>query len=227
MINKVLIIGDNITLDHLNTITDYFLKYEIGKPKTITYNEDKFTALLELEEWCDNVCARNVYERICEKGLTKIIYNDPDYFIVKFYEEEGTPDYRDEYIVKENSVENYEYEVDYRDEYIKKENSVNSYTENGYSNHNLDFKLESNKVDDVTSKYSDESEDYLEDDVIENANNIDMLFEHVKEMTNKISSIERILGNISKKTTILYKNRPRIVKKSVWVNRLRSRSRLK
>ena len=50
-----------------------------------------------------------------------------------------------------------------------------------------------------------------------------MLIDIVKEMTKKMNTIERRINNISKKTTVLYKNRPHVVKRSVWEGRLRYR----
>lgn len=205
--NTTLLIENNVNVEDLNVITDFFQKYNIGKPKTITHNAEENNAVLELEEWYNDICAKNMYERICEHGSARIVYNDPEYFTVRFYDDlNENIDYRDEYVAKENKVNDFEENVDYRDEYVAEEN----YLDNQYANN-------------LNNEYSSEGEDYLEDDVIENTNNIDMLFDMVKEMSKKINNFERRIGNISKKTTLLYKNRPRTVKRSVWTGRLRSR----
>lgn len=231
---KTLVIDNNVHYEHLDTIADFFEKYKLGKPLSINYNEEQKCAVLKLDFWYDNVCANNMYDRIVETGESRIVYNDPEYFTVRFYndEQEGV-DYRDEYIANENRIQD-EVSVDYREDYIENENRVDieyeddskpSELENPYyggENDSSIYREEIESEDEVDENISDD-DDYLEDDVIENSNNIDRLFELVVELTKKIKSIDRRLGNITKKTNVLYKSHPIVIKRSVWEGRLRSR----
>ena len=231
---KTLIIDNNVHCEHLDVIADFFEKYKLGKPLSINYNEEQKCAVLKLDFWYDNVCANNMYDRIVETGEARIVYNDPEYFTVRFYhEEEEGVDYRDEYIANENRIDDDNSE-DYREDYIENENRVDieyeddskpSETENPYYGgendstlHTEDDEEEDEEVDSIS-----DDDNYLEDDVIENSNNIDRLFELVAELTKKMKSIDRRLGNITKKTNVMYQTRPIVIKQSVWEGRLRSR----
>ena len=233
--NKSLIIDNNVGEQQLDIITNYFENYKIGNSLSIEYNEAYKCAILKLDFWYDNSCAKNMYNKIEETGETRIVYDDPEYFTVRFYPGEvDTFDDRDEYIANENLIDYDSYDedsLDCREEYIANENlseengdykDVNHkpVDEDFVNEYEEDVSGEDESREDEGSEYSD---DYLEDDVIDNSNNIDRLFELITELTKNVKSIESRLGNISKKTNILYKNRSVAVKRSVWEGRLRSR----
>lgn len=233
---KTLIISNNVQEENLDTITNFFEKYQLGKPLSINYNNESKSAILELEFWYDNVCANNMYHRIVESGEARIVYNEPDYFSVRFYhDEKESVDYRDEYLANENLIYDnptyYEDTVDCRHDYIVNENRVKTecqddnkvFDDNKVMESENSYYGESNDSEQSDNEESDNDAEYLEDDVIENANNIEMLFDIVKEMSKKMKTIEKRIGNISKKTTVLYKERPHVIKRSIWEGRLRSR----
>lgn len=196
-----LLIENNVSENDLDAISDFFEKYELGKVNDIEYDEENKSALVHLDYWCDNVCATNMYNRIRECGETRIVYNDPDYFTVKFYTE-IEPNRANDQDTMENTVvdEGERDTADYRDDYVARENNLY---------------------------------EYLEDDVIDNSHNIEMLFRliediksHINISDKSVKSVERRLGNIQKKTAYLYKHKPVVVKRSVWMSRLRPRAHL-
>lgn len=199
-----LLIENNVSENDLDAICDFFEKYELGKVNNIEYDEGTRTALLHLEYWCDNVCATNMYNRIREHGETRIVYNDPDYFTVKFYTDicynkDSMSDSMGDTMENAIAVGGVRDTADYRDDYVARENNLY---------------------------------DYLEDDVIDNSHNIEVLFRLIEDIKSRINisdksvkSVERRLGNIQKKTAYLYKHKPVVVKRSVWNSRLRPRAR--
>ena len=188
--SHTLIIENHVLESDLDTIRDFFENYQLAKIDTIEYNNDDLNAIVTLDGWYDTGSARNMYDRIVDHGEAKIVYDDPLYFTVKFYDVAG--------VVNQEEQEQEQESVDDRNEYIARENDVY---------------------------------EYLEDDVIDNANNIETLFEMVEKLqlhiasTNKnVTTVTRSLGNIRKKTTCLYKNRTlKPAKRSIWKSRLRPR----
>ena len=190
--SHTLIIENHVLESDLDTIRDFFENYQLAKIDTIEYNNDDLNAIVTLDGWYDTGSARNMYDRIVDHGEAKIVYDDPLYFTVKFYDVAGLVNQ------EEQEQEQEEESVDDRNEYIARENDVY---------------------------------EYLEDDVIDNANNIETLFEMVEKLelhiasTNKnVTTVTRSLGNIRKKTAYLYKNRTlKPAKRSIWKSRLRPR----
>ena len=190
--SHTLIIENHVLESDLDTIRDFFENYQLAKIDTIEYNNDDLNAIVTLDGWYDTGSARNMYDRIVDHGEAKIVYDDPLYFTVKFYDVAGLVNQ------EEQEQEQEEESVDDRNEYIARENDVY---------------------------------EYLEDDVIDNANNIETLFEMVEKLelhiasTNKnVTTVTRSLGNIRKKTTYLYKNRTlKPAKRSIRKSRLRPR----
>ena len=240
-IEKTLLIENDVQDHDINTIGDFFEGYNLGKVQSITHSKIDNTAILKLEYWYDNNSAKNMYERIYHDGEARIVYDDPNYFTVKFLvdEEPDTADYRDDYIKSENFVVNednqWDNDCDNRcdnnycdnhwdngcDNQCDNNYCDNNYCDNEYNNAHIN--PENNRVEDINSNY-------LEDDVIENSINIDQLFKIVEEIKLQIidskkmvKTFDRRLGNISKKTNIIYKHHPKISKKSVWSGRLRKR----
>ena len=191
--SHTLIIENHVLESDLDTIRDFFENYQLAKIDTIEYNNDDLNAIVTLDGWYDTGSARNMYDRIVDHGEAKIVYDDPLYFTVKFYDVAGVVNQEEQEQEQEQ-----EESIDDRNEYIARENDVY---------------------------------EYLEDDVIDNANNIETLFEMVEKLelhiasTNKnVTTVTRSLGNIRKKTTYLYKNRTlKPAKRSIWKSRLRPR----
>ena len=204
-------IQNNVQYNHLDIIRDFFEKYQLGKVNSVIHSYSDNSAILKLDHWYDNNCAKNMCERIYQYGESRIIYDEPNYFTVKFldYQQEDTIDSRDEYIKRENYIDD-------EDEEDEEDNQEHQHV-NDYSNF-------------VDNSCVDTHDDYLEDNVIENTANIERLFAIVEELKlylvdskKTISSLERRLANISKKTNIMYKNIPRAKMQSVWKGRLRNR----
>ena len=213
-IEKTLLIENDVQEYDINTIGDFFEGYNLGKVESITHSKVDNTAILKLKYWYDNDSAKNMCERIYDHGEARIVYDDPNYFTVKFLvdEEADTADYRDDYIKNENFVVNEDNNWD-NEYYNRCDNQCD----------NVHINPENNTDEDINSNY-------LEDDVIENTINIDQLFKIVEELKLQIvdskkivKTFDRRLGNISKKTNIMYKHRPKVSKRSVWSGRLRRR----
>lgn len=215
---KKLLIENYVYPHHIDVIANYFEKYQIAKVESIQYCETNMSAILKLEYWYDNICAANLFERINETGEANIVYDDPEYFTLKFIEqvEEDTVDSREEYIARENHNVNSDSEPDDKPD-----------KDDGNYEGEDDANCDGYERDEDDSYYN---QDYLEDDVIENSNNITNLFTLVNELKGSIVFQEKLLKtfnrrllNISKKTNVLYKTRPMIIKRSVWEGRLRYR----
>jgi len=213
-----LLVENNVYPHHINIIIEYFEKYHLAKIDSIKYCDNNMCLIIKLEYWYDNTCASNFYERICLNGQANIVYNDPAYFTVKFNEEveEDTVDSRDEYITRENLIMDSDYD--------------NNSNEEEHAHEDIEEHAHEDIEEPVSECQSHSSQAYLEDDVIENTNNIDNLFAVVNELKETIihqekiiKSFSRRLFNINKKTNILYKCRPIIIKRSVWDGRLRNR----
>ena len=205
--NHVLIIENNVQESDVNTIREFFENYQLAKIADIEYNSDTLSAVINLDYWYKTTSALNLYERIQDYGVANIVYDDPLYFTVKFYDDQDNK--LDEYYEEQpqedldkNQHQDDQYSedsVDDRDEYIARENSVY---------------------------------DYLEDDVIENSSNIEKMFRMIEELQLQISSsnknlslLNRRIKNIRRTTSYLSKNsvmKP-VTKRSVWKSRLRPR----
>ena len=207
--SHTLIIENHVLESDLDTIRDFFENYQLAKIDTIEYNNDDLNAIVTLDGWYDTGSARNMYDRIVDHGEAKIVYDDPLYFTVKFYANAVIDAVIDAVVVKEEKEEKDEEEQEEEEE--EYEESVD-------------------ERDEYIARENDVYE-YLEDDVIDNANNIETLFEMVEKLqlhiasTNKnVTTVTRSLGNIRKKTTCLYKNRTlKPAKRSIWNSRLRPR----
>lgn len=195
-------IENNVSENDLDTICDFFEKYELGKVNDIEYDEENKSAIVHLDYWCDNVCATNMYNRIQEHGETRIVYNDPEYFTVKFHTE-AEPNLANVQDPMENNtvVEGGERDTaDYRDDYVARENNLYEYLEDDVIDNSHNIELLFRLIEDIKS--------------------------HINISDKSVKSVERRLGNIQKKTTYLYKHKPVVVKRSVWKSRLRPRVRL-
>ena len=194
-----LLIENNVSENDLDAICDFFEKYELGKVNNIEYDESNKTALVHLEYWCDNVCATNMYNRILEYGETRIVYNDPDYFTVKFYTDtccnkDSMNDTMENAIVAGGERDT----ADYRDDYVARENNLYEYLEDDVIDNSHNIELLFRLIEDIKS--------------------------HINISDKSVKSVERRLGNIQKKTAYLYKHKPVVVKRSVWKSRLRPRA---
>lgn len=205
--NHVLIIENNVQESDVNTIREFFENYQLAKIADIEYNSDTLSAVINLDYWYKTRSALNLYESIQDYGMTNIVYDDPLYFTVKFYENQDNKldEYYEEQPIEDIDKDQYnedqydEDSVDDRDEYIAQENSVY---------------------------------DYLEDDVIENSSNIEKMFRMIEELQLQISTsnknltlLNRRVKNIRRTTSYLSKNSvmKTVTKRSVWKSRLRPR----
>ena len=196
-----LLIENNVSENDLDAISNFFEKYELGKVNDIEYDEGNKTALLHLEYWCDNVCATNMYNRIREHGETRIVYNDPNYFTVKFYTEIEPNRANDQDTMENPVVVRDERDTgDYRDDYVARENNLYDYLEDDVIDNSHNIELLFRLIEDIKS--------------------------HINISDKSVKSVERRLGNIQKKTAYLYKHKPVVVKRSAWKSRLRPRAHL-
>jgi len=205
--NHVLIIENNVQESDVNTIREFFENYQLAKIADIEYNSDTLSAVINLDYWYKTRSALNLYESIQDYGMANIVYDDPLYFTVKFYENQDNKldEYYEEQPIEYLDKDQYDEDqydedsVDDRDEYIAQENSVY---------------------------------DYLEDDVIENSSNIEKMFRMIEELQLQISTsnknltlLNRRVKNIRRTTSYLSKNSvmKTVTKRSVWKSRLRPR----
>lgn len=235
-IKKTLLIENDVQEYDINTLGDFFEGYNLGKVQSITHSKVDNTAILKLEYWYDNDSAKNMCERIYHDGEARIVYDDPNYFTVKFLvdEEPDTADYRDDYIKSENFIVNednqWDNECDNRCDNNYCDNQWDNGCDNQCDNNYCDNEYNNAHINPEHNTDEDINSNYLEDDVIENSMNIEKLFKIVEDLNlhivnNKkfVKIFERRLGNISKKTSIMYKYCPKLTKRSIWNGRLRKR----
>ena len=201
----------------VENIHEFFEKYQIGKINTIEYRDETHDAIVKMDYWYANRGAENMHERIEYHGSTPIVYDDPNYFTVKFYQSTNdniTNNMDGNNIVKSDELEFIQGDYEEGEEEQK---SVEEYEEE--------------EVDDRNEYIANENNlhEYLEDEVIENSNNIEILYKTIETLqlqigsTNKtMKSMGRRLGIVKKKTDYLYRHKPTIVKRSIWHSRLRS-----
>ena len=150
---KTLIISDYISISDIPKVYNYFDYFNIAKLKNVTYYDHPETeyyaedkpfygfAIIEVEEWYNNNSAKFLYNAICEnKG--KMVYDDPFYWDVEFYNYEN-------YKYSDEELFNFEEDISEIKEDINKEIYLN----------------DENKVVDKNEDYNeDNNEDYNEDD---------------------------------------------------------------
>jgi hypothetical protein len=95
--NMVLTITNSVLPTDIHRIIDWFLYYNIADVSHVSirkhiepeyYEEDKtlyLYAVVEIKEWYNNNGSRNFYNNIVS-GTAKMIYDDPQYWEVEFYE---------------------------------------------------------------------------------------------------------------------------------------------
>lgn len=98
---------DHIYSGHIDAVQEYFAKYSIGKINNIVFHmyngdqEDGY-AIIYLDFWYDNIVSKNMYNRIINNGEVRLVYDDPYYCVMRFYD---TVDDRQEYLKRENTIE--------------------------------------------------------------------------------------------------------------------------
>jgi hypothetical protein len=92
----MLIIPDFVIYDDVPVIYNYFDYYNIAKVKNVTlhefpdrdYNTESYHvysyAIIEIEEWYNNNCSKNFYQRICDEQCY-MVYDEPNYWELYFY----------------------------------------------------------------------------------------------------------------------------------------------
>jgi hypothetical protein len=95
--NMILTIPDSVLPTDIPVIIDWFLYYNIANvsyvsirkhPEPEYYAEDRTLygyAVIEIKEWYNNNGSRNFYNNIVS-GTAKMVYDDPQYWEVVFYE---------------------------------------------------------------------------------------------------------------------------------------------
>ena len=218
--NHVLIIENNVQESDVNTIREFFENYQLAKIADIEYNSDTLSAVINLDYWYKTRTALNLYERIQEYGVANIVYNDPLYFTVKFYDDQDNK--LDEYY-EEQPLE--DLDKDQHQEDLDKDQHQEDLDKDQYSEDSVDDRDE--YIARENSVY-----DYLEDDVIENSSNIEKMFRMIQELqlqiscsNKKLSLLNRRVKNIRRTTSYLSKNSvmKTVTKRSVWKSRLRPR----
>jgi hypothetical protein len=94
--NKYLVIPDYTIASHVPLVYKYFDDFNIAKLNNVTYydyppeendDDEPFYGyiIIEVEEWFDNVTSRNFYNAIVDNNC-KMVYDDPKYWDVEFYD---------------------------------------------------------------------------------------------------------------------------------------------
>ena len=163
---KILYIHNNVYPSDKELIINYFDKFDIAKIKNIeicmhdcceNYDNNNYFAIIEIEEYYNNTCARNFYENI-ENNNCKMVFNDPYYWTLVFY---AYPDYYYNYMEsKELHSKMSQNNLDYL-----KENYFTEKTKDNINQEEEEEEEEEELIDD-TNKDPDYiyKEDYLNED---------------------------------------------------------------
>ena len=226
---RVLII-DNLQIQDGDIIREYFATYNIAKLNDIVFHsyfgqDGNGYAIIYIDYWCSNLTAENMYDRIVERGDVRMVYDDPKYFVVRFYcgydgehdgehdgEQEETADYREDYVEAENKVDE---TPDYREDYVEAENRVEDDDDD-------DVKLECDVVDDGSMKKIAGKLDELVDRFNQfevQVSDVNRTQLRMNKRLKKMRSSERALPEISK--TVYKKTATSIKSANVWARRLR------
>ena len=207
---RVLII-DNIQIRDGDIIREYFATYNIAKLNDIVFHsyfgqDGNGYAIIYIDYWCSNLTAENMYDRIVDHGEVRMVYDDPKYFVVRFYggydgehdgEQEETADYREDYIEAENKVDE---TPDYREDYVEAENRVEDDDDDG------SMKKIAGKLDELVNRFN-QFEVQLSD------------VNRTQLRMKKMRGSKRVLPEISK--TVYKKTSTSIKSANVWARRLR------
>ena len=98
----------NVTIDNVNDVYNYFTSLEIGEIKTIKFIKNKNSINgnihIRLKKWYNNNISYNFYNNLCDQiRITKMVYNDPEYFEIEFDE------FSHEYFINNKKNKNYIY----------------------------------------------------------------------------------------------------------------------
>ena len=91
-----LMIPDYTIANHVPLVYKYFNDFNIAKLKNVTYydypaeendEDEPFYGyiIIEVEQWFDNVTSRNFYNAVVDNNC-KMVYDDPSYWDVEFYD---------------------------------------------------------------------------------------------------------------------------------------------
>ena len=221
---RVLII-DNLQIQDGDIIREYFATYNIAKLNDIVFHshfghDGNGYAIIYIDYWCSNLTAENMYDRIVERGDVRMVYDDPKYFVVRFYggafESDGflgsTDDYRYDYVEAENKVDE---TPDYREDYVEAENRV---VNNDDDDDDVKLECERDAVYDgsikkITGKL---------DELVNRFNQFEVQLSDVNRTQlrmKKMRGSKRVLPEISK--TVYKKTSTSIKSANVWARRLR------
>ena len=207
---RVLIV-DNIRIQDGDIIREYFAMYNIAKLNDIVFHsyfgqDGNGYAIIFIDYWCSNLTAENMYDRIVDHCEVRMVYDDPKYFVVRFYggydgehdgEQEETADYREDYIEAENKVDE---TPDYREDYVEAENRVEDDDDDG------SMKKIAGKLDELVNRFN-QFEVQLSD------------VNRTQLRMKKMRGSKRVLPEISK--TVYKKTSTSIKSANVWARRLR------
>ena len=237
----VLYIGNNVGVNNLDTICDFFEKYNLAKVDKIIHVNDKYDnhAILYLQYWENNTTAMNMYERLVNHGVSNIVYDDPYYFTVKLYDETSgkcimnedreiyTTDYRDDYVKAENANDDDDDAVldttDYRDDYIKDENTIDNSPFSSIRSYLEEIDEELDEIDEKVNSTSNTLKNH-ENKIDALTDTIADLFKTVKNNETKMVSLKRVTTQLKKTSSDVYKKHVKNARaNNVWSRRLRPR----
>ena len=218
---KTTMIIDNVNINHIDIIREYFVKYNIGKINDIAFYKsfvcsDNGYVIIELDEWYNNKTSENMYERMVNYGEVRLVYNDPQYFIMKFY---NIPKHGEEYLDRENKIA--EETPDYREEYLDRENTIKEET----PDYREDYLDRENTIAEETPEYREVNMM----DISVQLENIYTCFSDVKKEVKRVTYLQNRMHKELKKIKVVKLITPihkRVYKKNkhinVWARRLRN-----
>ena len=210
--NKMLYIPDFVLQMDVNTITNYFEKFEIAKVKKIEiceHSEEEYHvqgrylycfAIIEIDYYYDNIGAKNFYSNI-ENNKCKIIYNDPYYWDVEFSPYHNATK-------NENLIENLNEHLNER---------LNEYLYNSFDN---DENIDENTIEtENTIENTDEEDNFVGYDFsCYNKFDNDLknkLNERKRKFEEDLNTLKKTIDNIKEKHEKL---QTLIIHKNNWIN---------
>ena len=204
--NKMLYIPDFVLHMDVNTITNYFEKFEIAKVKKIEiceHSEEEYHvqgrylycfAIIEIDYYYDNIGAQNFYSNI-ENNKCKIIYNDPYYWDVEFSPYHNVTK-------NENLIENLNEHLNER---------LNEYLYNSFDNdENIDENtIENTEEEDTFVGYDFSCYNKFDNDLKKKLN------ERKRKFEEDLNTLKKTIDNIKEKHEKL---QTLIIHKNNWIN---------
>ncbi len=232
---KILTIPDNVLPLDIETIYNWFERYNIAKVNNVTFHlheepeyyvEDNNGhygyAVIYIDEWYDNTCACNFYEHIYNLN-GKMVFDDPYYWEIEFYDytKHNDRSYNNTYY----NTYNYSNDVPNSPTSSEKDMCTTEYLESEEEEESENYYDDDEKDLDYVYTSTDEDEDYEYEYDVKMCNYLYKKFDKSKGKKQKTKNPEEeVVDDVVVVNNKNYMKRDKRKDfKNIWVRRLRQK----